>query len=148
MFVSYKWLEDYVDLKGMDPAVLAEKITRAGIEVEGIEYKGEGIKGVVIGHVLEREQHPNADKLNKCLVDIGAEAPVQIICGAPNVDKGQKVAVATVGAVLPGNFKIKKAKLAFLYKVENCDSCTFALNLPYENLLFHKAANLLLWRKA
>ena len=66
-----------------------------------------GRKGVVIGHVLEREQHPNADKLNKCLVDIGAEEPVQIICGAPNVDKGQKVAVATVGAVLPGNFKIK-----------------------------------------
>ncbi|MBT2574173.1 phenylalanine--tRNA ligase subunit beta [Bacillus sp. ISL-51] len=111
MFVSYKWLEDYVDLQGMDPAVLAEKITRAGIEVEGIEYKGEGVKGVVIGHVLEREQHPNADKLNKCLVDIGADEPVQIICGAPNVDKGQKVAVATVGAVLPGNFKIKKAKL-------------------------------------
>ncbi len=67
-----------------------------------------GRKGVVIGYVLEREQHPNADKLNKCLVDIGAEEPVQIICGAPNVDKGQKVAVATVGAVLPGNFKIKK----------------------------------------
>ncbi|MEC3838940.1 phenylalanine--tRNA ligase subunit beta [Bacillus amyloliquefaciens] len=111
MFVSYKWLDDYVDLQGIDPAVLAEKITRAGIEVEGIEYKGEGVKGVVIGHVLEREQHPNADKLNKCLVDIGAEEPVQIICGAPNVDKGQKVAVATVGAVLPGNFKIKKAKL-------------------------------------
>ncbi|MCY9109561.1 phenylalanine--tRNA ligase subunit beta [Bacillus atrophaeus] len=111
MFVSYRWLEDYVDLKGMDPAVLAEKITRTGIEVEGIEYKGEGIKGVVIGHVLEREQHPNADKLNKCLVDIGADEPVQIICGAPNVEKGQKVAVATVGVVLPGNFKIKKAKL-------------------------------------
>lgn len=55
---------------------------------------------------------PNADKLNKCLVDIGAEAPVQIICGAPNVDKGQKVAVATVGAVLPGNFKIKKPSFA------------------------------------
>ncbi|MCY9197297.1 phenylalanine--tRNA ligase subunit beta [Bacillus atrophaeus] len=111
MFVSYRWLEDYVDLKGMDPSVLAEKITRTGIEVEGIEYKGEGIKGVVIGHVLEREQHPNADKLNKCLVDIGEDEPVQIICGAPNVEKGQKVAVATVGAVLPGNFKIKKAKL-------------------------------------
>src|SRR6185437_1903670 len=60
---------------------------------------------------LEREQHPEADKLSKCLVDIGAEEPVQIICGAPNVAKGQKVAVATVGAVLPGNFKIKKAKL-------------------------------------
>ncbi|NPC93668.1 phenylalanine--tRNA ligase subunit beta [Bacillus sp. WMMC1349] len=111
MFVSYKWLEEYVDLDGMNPEILAEKITRSGIEVEGIEYKGEGIKGVVIGHVLEREQHPNADKLNKCLVDIGVDEPVQIICGAPNVDKGQKVAVATVGAVLPGNFKIKKAKL-------------------------------------
>lgn len=110
MFVSYKWLEDYVDLQGIDPAVLAEKITRAGIEVEGIEYKGEGVKGVVIGHVLEREQHPNADKLNKCLVDIGAEEPVQIICGAPNVDKGQKVAVATVGAVLPAISKLKKPK--------------------------------------
>ncbi|MFJ8245738.1 phenylalanine--tRNA ligase subunit beta [Peribacillus asahii] len=111
MFVSYKWLQEYVDLSGISAAELADKITKSGIEVEGVEKKSEGLKGVVIGHVLEREQHPNADKLNKCLVDIGAEEPVQIICGAPNVDKDQKVAVATVGAVLPGNFKIKKAKL-------------------------------------
>ncbi|MBK5462392.1 phenylalanine--tRNA ligase subunit beta [Peribacillus sp. TH27] len=111
MFVSYKWLQDYVDLSGINATELADKITKSGIEVEGVEKKSEGLKGVVIGHVLEREQHPNADKLNKCLVDIGSEYPVQIICGAPNVDKGQKVAVATVGAVLPGNFKIKKAKL-------------------------------------
>ena len=111
MFVSYKWLQDYVDLSGINAAELAERITKSGIEVEGVEKKSEGLKGVVIGHVLEREQHPNADKLSKCLVDIGAEEPVQIICGAPNVGKGQKVAVATVGAVLPGNFKIKKAKL-------------------------------------
>lgn len=111
MFVSYKWLQEYVDLSGVTAHELAEKITKSGIEVEGVEVLNEGLKGVVIGHVLEREQHPNADKLNKCLVDIGAESPVQIICGAPNVDKGQKVAVATVGAVLPGNFKIKKAKL-------------------------------------
>lgn len=55
MFVSYKWLEEYVNLDGMTPEMLAEKITRSGIEVEGVEYKGEGIKGVVIGHVLERE---------------------------------------------------------------------------------------------
>ncbi len=61
--------------------------------------------------MLECEKHPEADKLNKCLVDVGEEEPVQIICGAPNVAKGQKVAVAKVGAVLPGNFKIKKAKL-------------------------------------
>lgn len=111
MFVSYKWLQDYVDLSGINATELADKITKSGIEVEGVEKKSEGLKGVVIGHVLEREQHPNADKLNKCLVDIGLENPVQIVCGAPNVDKGQKVAVATVGAVLPGNFKIKKAKL-------------------------------------
>ncbi|AST92800.1 phenylalanine--tRNA ligase subunit beta [Sutcliffiella cohnii] len=111
MLVSYNWLNEYVDLNGVSADELAERITRSGIEVEGVDVLNEGIKGVVIGHVLEREQHPNADKLNKCLVDVGEEAPVQIICGAPNVDKGQKVAVAKVGAVLPGNFKIKRAKL-------------------------------------
>jgi phenylalanyl-tRNA synthetase beta chain len=111
MFVSYKWLQDYVDLNGITAQELAEKITKSGIEVEGVEVLNEGIKGVVVGYVLEREQHPNADKLSKCLVDIGQDEPVQIVCGAKNVAQGQKVAVATVGAVLPGNFKIKRAKL-------------------------------------
>lgn len=111
MLVSYKWLQEYVDLTGVSAEELAEKITKSGIEVEGVETLNEGIHGVVVGHVLECEKHPNAEKLNKTLVDIGEEEPVQIICGAPNVAKGQKVAVATVGAVLPGNFKIKKAKL-------------------------------------
>ncbi|WP_338788959.1 phenylalanine--tRNA ligase subunit beta [Metabacillus sp. FJAT-53654] len=111
MFVSYKWLAEYVDLTGITPDELAEKITRSGIEVEGVDVLNEGMKGVVIGHVVEKEQHPDADKLNKCQVDLGNGEIVQIICGAKNVDKGQKVAVATVGAVLPGNFKIKKAKL-------------------------------------
>ncbi|MGM0839023.1 MAG: phenylalanine--tRNA ligase subunit beta [Bacillota bacterium] len=111
MLVSYNWLKDYVNVDDITLEDLAEKITRSGIEVEGVEVLNEGIQGVVIGHVLEKEQHPNADKLNKCLVDVGDEEPVQIICGARNVDKGQKVAVAKVGAVLPGNFKIKRAKL-------------------------------------
>jgi phenylalanyl-tRNA synthetase beta chain len=111
MLVSYKWLQEYVDLTGITAKELAEKITKSGIEVESVEVLNKGVKGVVVGHVLEREQHPNADKLSKCLVDIGEGEPVQIICGAPNVAKGQKVAVAKVGAVLPGNFKIKKAKL-------------------------------------
>ncbi|MFS0780649.1 phenylalanine--tRNA ligase subunit beta [Bacillus sp. 1P06AnD] len=111
MFVSYKWLQQYVDLEGISAVELADKITKSGIEVEGVEKKSEGVSGVVIGHVLEKVKHPEADKLNICQVDIGEEEPVQIVCGAPNVDKGQKVAVATVGAVLPGNFKIKKAKL-------------------------------------
>lgn len=111
MFVSYRWLQEYVDLKNTSAKDLAELITRSGIEVEGVESLNRGIKGVVIGHVLECGKHPEADKLSKCLVDIGEEEPVQIICGAPNVAAGQKVPVAKVGAVLPGNFKIKKAKL-------------------------------------
>lgn len=111
MLVSYKWLQDYVDTKGVTAEELAEKITRSGIEVEGVSQISRGVKGVVVGHVLECMKHPEADKLNKCLVDTGEGEPVQIICGAPNVAKGQKVAVAKVGAVLPGNFKIKKAKL-------------------------------------
>lgn len=111
MLVSYNWLKEYVDLSDITAKELAEKITRSGIEVDGVIQKSAGVKNVVVGHVLECEPHPSADKLKKCLVDIGGEKPVQIICGAPNVAKGQKVPVAKVGAVLPGNFKIKKAKL-------------------------------------
>ncbi|MBB6282570.1 phenylalanine--tRNA ligase subunit beta [Geobacillus subterraneus] len=111
MLVSYRWLGEYVDLTGVTAEELADRITKSGIEVERVEVLNRGMKGVVIGHVLECEPHPNADKLRKCLVDLGESEPVQIICGAPNVAKGQNVAVAKVGAVLPGHFKIKRAKL-------------------------------------
>lgn len=111
MLVSYKWLSEYVDLKGMSPEDLAEKITRSGIEVETVQILDKEIKNVVVGYVVSKEKHPEADKLNICQVDVGEETPVQIVCGAANVDANQKVAVAKVGAVLPGNFKIKKAKL-------------------------------------
>jgi len=111
MLVSYRWLGEYVDLTGVSAAELADRITKSGIEVERVEALDRGMKGVVIGHVLECAPHPNADKLRKCLVDLGEGEPVQIICGAPNVAKGQNVAVAKVGAVLPGDFKIKRAKL-------------------------------------
>ncbi|WLD92319.1 phenylalanine--tRNA ligase subunit beta [Alkalihalobacillus sp. AL-G] len=111
MLVSYNWLKQYVDLEGVNPHELADLITKSGIEVEGVEVLNEGMRGVVVGYVETCEQHPNADKLNLCKVNIGEAEPAQIICGAPNVAAGQKVAVATVGAVLPGNFKIKKAKL-------------------------------------
>lgn len=110
MLVSYKWLQSYVDLKDVTPEELAEKITRSGIEVDGVGVKGAGLSNLVVGHVLQREKHPNADKLNKCLVDLGEEEPVQIICGAPNVEAGQKVIVAKPGARLPG-IKIKKSKI-------------------------------------
>lgn len=110
MLVSYKWLNNYVDLTNVSPEALADKITKAGIEVEHIHYLNHGIKGVVVGYVESCEKHPEADKLNICQVNLGDET-VQIICGAPNVAQGQKVPVAQIGAVLPGNFKIKKAKL-------------------------------------
>lgn len=111
MLVSYKWLQEYVDIQDVSPQDIAEKMTRGGIEIDFIHKLNKGILGVVVGHVKECSQHPNADKLNVCLVDIGEEEPVQIVCGAPNVAAGQLVAVAKVGAILPGNFKIKKAKL-------------------------------------
>lgn len=110
MFVSLNWLRNYVDLGNLRPEELAEKITKSGIEVDGIEYIAEQSNGVVIGYVETCEKHPNADNLSLCNVDVG-EGKLQIICGAPNITQGQKVAVAQPGSVLPGNFKIKKTKL-------------------------------------
>ncbi|GGF06467.1 phenylalanine--tRNA ligase beta subunit [Halobacillus andaensis] len=110
MLVSLNWLNDYIDVSDYKPEDLAEIITKTGIEVESVEPVAEAVTGVVVGHVVSCEQHPNADKLSLCQVDVG-EGILQIICGAPNIAQGQKVAVATPGAVLPGNFKIKKTKL-------------------------------------
>lgn len=110
MLVSTKWLRDYVKTKEVDPAELAEKITRSGIEVDAVIDRSEGLKNIVVGYVKDKAKHPEADKLNVCQVDLGEET-VQIICGAPNVDAGQKVIVAKPGARLPGGIKIKKAKL-------------------------------------
>src|SRR5690606_31630774 len=106
MLVSYKWLQDYVDVSDISPEELAEKITRSGIEVEEVEKKGEKLKKIVVGHVLSCEEHPNSDHLKICQVDVGEEEPIQIICGAPNVAAGQKVIVALVGARIGGNIKI------------------------------------------
>ncbi|KGP71368.1 phenylalanine--tRNA ligase subunit beta [Pontibacillus yanchengensis] len=110
MFVSLNWLKQYVDLQGLTPEDLAEKITKTGIEVDSVEAFGEYIEHLVVGYVKECNQHPNADKLSVCQVDVGDET-LQIVCGAPNVAEGQKVAVAKPGAVLSGDFKIKQAKL-------------------------------------
>lgn len=111
MLVSFNWLKDYVQLDDITAVELAERLTNSGIEVDVVHQLNKGVSNVVVGHVVKREQHPDADKLSLCQVDIGEEEPVQIVCGAKNVAQGQNVAVAKVGAVLPGNFKIKKAKL-------------------------------------
>lgn len=111
MKVSYKWLSQYVDVSGFTALELAEKLTRCGIEVDGVESRNQGVTGVVVGYVEERVKHPDADKLSVCTVDVGGPERLQIVCGAKNVAAGQKVPVAVVGAVLPGDFKIKRAKL-------------------------------------
>jgi len=111
MKVSYRWLNDYIELGGIEPGELAERITRGGIEVDGVEARNKGVSQVVAGYVLEKEKHPDADKLNVCKVEVGGGEPLQIVCGARNVDAGQKVPVALVGAKLPGGLDIKRAKL-------------------------------------
>lgn len=111
MRVSYQWLSEYVDLNGYSASDLAEKLTRSGVEVDVVEKRNQGVTGVVTGEVIACEPHPNADKLRVCTVDVGQEETLNIVCGASNVAAGQKVPVALVGALLPGNFKIKKAKL-------------------------------------
>lgn len=111
MLVSLKWLSQYVDIEELSAEQLAEKITRAGIEVDAVIDRSQGIENVVVGHVVSKEKHPEADKLNVCQVDVGNGEIKQIVCGAPNVDQGQKVIVALPGARLPGGIKIKKAKL-------------------------------------
>ncbi len=110
MYVSTNWLKDYIDISGISKAELAEKITRAGIEVDSIIDRAEGLKNLVVGHVESCEKHPEADKLNICQVNVGEET-LQIICGAPNVAAGQNIVAALPGARLPGGVKIKKAKL-------------------------------------
>lgn len=117
MKISYNWLKDYIqtDLPAEEAGVY---LTNTGLEVEGIDKVQSitgGLEGVVIGEVVEKWPHENADRLNVTKVDIGSGDLLQIVCGAPNVEKGQKVLVATVGATLypspTESFPIKKAKI-------------------------------------
>ena len=111
MHISLNWLRTLVDFD-LTPADLAEKLTMVGFEVEDIEDRRTWADGVVVGKVLSRDAHPNANKLSVCQVDIGADEPSTIVCGAPNVAAGQYVPVATLKTYLPKvDLKIKKAKL-------------------------------------
>ncbi len=111
MRISLNWLRELVELK-LDPEELAETLTMAGFEVEDIEDRRTWADGVVVGKVIEREPHPNADKLSVCQVDVGVGESLNIVCGAPNVCSDIYVPVATVGCYLPNiDLKIKPAKL-------------------------------------
>ena len=110
MRFSEGWLREWVS-PAVDSATLAEQLTMAGLEVDSVEPAAPPFSGVVVGHVLGVAPHPDADKLRVCTVDAGQGDLLQIVCGAANVAGDMRVPVATVGAVLPGGFQIKRAKL-------------------------------------
>ena len=110
MRFSEAWLREWVD-PPIGTEALAAQLSMSGLEVDAVEPVAPSFSGVVVGHVQTVEPHPNADKLRLCTVDAGQDAPLKIICGAANVAAGMRVPVATIGAELPGGFKIKRAKL-------------------------------------
>ena len=114
MKISYRWLGRHVDLTGLTPREVADDLTIHTAEVEGLERFAPQLGDVVVGHVVERVKHPDADKLSLCKVDVGARGEgqlLQIVCGASNVARGQHVAVALAGVTLPGDLRIKKSKI-------------------------------------
>lgn len=110
MKVSYQWLKSLVDIP-VGATELAERFDLTGTAVEAVVDVGREFDGVVIGEIVAKERHPDADRLWVTRVDVGADEPLQIVCGAQNFEAGDRVYVATVGSVLPGDFEIKKSKL-------------------------------------
>ncbi len=110
MKISYNWIKEYLDLN-VKPVDLAEKIERTSVEVDGVTTPSDGLKKIVVGHVLSMEAHPDSDHLHVCQVDVGEDEPLQIVCGAPNVAAGQNVIVALPGSRIADNVKIKKSKM-------------------------------------
>ncbi len=111
MQLSESWLRHYANPPSLSSEALAHALTMAGLEVESVEPVAPPFTGVVVARVVSVAKHPNADKLSVCEVDVGAAAPLTIVCGAPNVAAGLRVPCARVGAVLPGDFRIKEAKM-------------------------------------
>ncbi|WP_144207068.1 phenylalanine--tRNA ligase subunit beta [Shewanella donghaensis] len=110
MKFSESWLREWVN-PSVSREELSHQITMAGLEVDGVDPVAAEFSGVIVGEVVECGQHPDADKLQVTKINVGSDELIDIVCGAPNCRLGLKVAVAMVGAVLPGDFKIKKAKL-------------------------------------
>ena len=110
MKVSLSWLKEYIPVD-LEPEVIAKKLTMAGLEVDSVEERYDYLNNIVVVKVNEVKKHPNADKLSVCMVDVGGDEQVQIVCGAPNVREGMYAPCALPGAVLPGELKIKKGKL-------------------------------------
>ena len=110
MRVPLNWLAEWVDLPPSHEE-LGRRLTIGGLEIEGVTQGGPDLSSIVVGSVIERSAHPNADRLSLCRVDTGADAALEIVCGAPNVAAGQKVAVAVAPTVLPDGSKLKRSKI-------------------------------------
>ena len=111
MKLSYEWLNEYIDLSQITPQELGEKMSRTGIEVDSVTVPGEVLKGLVVGLATQVVDHPDSDHLHVVTVEVGADEPLQIVCGAPNIAAGQKIIVATHGSRIAGGHKIKRGKL-------------------------------------
>ena len=115
MKISYNWLKNYINTD-IDPEKISDILTDSGLEIDGMTkiqtIKG-GLEGLIVGEVLTKEKHPDADKLNCTTINVGDKESLNIVCGAPNLEIGQKVVVATIGTMLysgDDSFKIKKSK--------------------------------------
>ena len=149
--ISMNWVSDYVDIAGEDLKELAVKITKSGVNVEKVITNK--IDNLVVGQIKKVTKHPDSDHLNLCMVDTGNDV-VQIVCGASNVKEGLKVIVALPGAVLPGNFEIKKGKIVEEYNAIHSLSDKFTeknthLSTSYPQIVYysdqiHKI--LLMWK--
>ncbi|PKL45352.1 MAG: phenylalanine--tRNA ligase subunit beta, partial [Candidatus Riflebacteria bacterium HGW-Riflebacteria-2] len=110
MKILLSWLKDYIDIQET-PEKIAEALNMTGLEVEEIIQPGKNLDQIVVGKILSRDPHPDADKLSLCSVDVNRGQPLQIVCGASNMKAGDKVPVALIGAKLPGGFEISRAKI-------------------------------------
>ena len=136
MNVSLNWLNDHIDLSGYTISKLSDLLTFAGAEVEKIEHRGLDTDLIVVAQVKSSEKHPNADKLSVCQVDDGSGEPRQIVCGAKNYQVGDKVPLALPGAVMPGDFKIKKGKLRGVASLGMmCSARELGLSADHEGLM-------------
>lgn len=109
MKVSLRWLKEFVEIDQAPPE-LAEMLTMAGLEVEGLEHKGQGLDNVTVSKILDIHPHPRADRLSICQLDAG-KGEVSVVCGASNISKGMVVPLALPGTTLPNGMRIKESKI-------------------------------------
>ena len=143
MRVSYEWLKSMVDVPA-DPAELVAEFTRTGTEVEAVEKVGANLEHVVTAQVVSKKPHPDSDHMWLCQVSVGDKnvdengnpVPLQIVCGAQNFNEGDHIVTAMIGAVLPGDFKIKKSKLRGVESCGmNCSARELGLGSDHEGIM-------------